>query len=1004
MNNKKGFTLIEILSVVIIIGVMGIIGIVAISSYITESKQSSFVNVARMYLNGAKEMKSKDKFFHDPKNTEAMLVPLSEIEVEDDATKTPYGEIDFDNSYIVIVNIKGKYHYYITLKDESGHALILENVNTLSEDKIVASADRSGIPSIENLRNPANDLTLLIGEVKYELSDKNVYDGSGKINTSTILLDNSILGEFSIKLNKEGWTNENKIITVETYDESVTYQYYISNRSQKPLASDSGWTDNNEFSKDLGIYYIFVKDSNGEVSDPKEVEIKYIDREKPTCTLKVIGTPSAHGIYNSSVTVKIDKTYDGEASPTRSEVKNFGIGGLDSGDSVTDPATGVKTTVYTGYVEDHAGNQNTCTVTVKTDGISPTVSYSLAEGIYNTTKSVVITPNDGSGGVDYYNVRVTKDGTNIENKTNITSSTYTVNLSAEGEYVIYTKVLDTGGNWLDTSASSVNSNGEYFKTYKIDTTKPKCSLKADGTYSTETYFGSDVDISFSVHDDQTGTGTTYKSGIKNYGIGSVTGSKTAILSTDSEGTTYTGHIEDQAGNTNTCTLTVKRKSNFTVTYNLNGGNSCPSSTKAVTYDNAYGALCSPTRTGYTFVNWYSDTSLTNKVTSTTTFKNETSNLYAKWAANSFTVTLNPNQGSVTPTSITVSYDGTYADLPTASRTGYTFKGWYTSSSSGDKITTSTKVTKTDDHTLYAQWTPNNYTITFNGNGSTSGSMSQQTCSYGIECTITANAFAKSGYTFAGWSTSSSGSIAYTNKQKVTSIGNTTLYAIWVVTTTNFEYTGGGKTFTAPQAGTYKLEVWGAQGGDDTGSGGKGGYATGTIYLSKGASIYIYVGGRGCSAASSACGGYNGGGKAGSTGSSGGGGGATHIAKGTARGVLENYNSYRSEVLIVAGGGGGGGNSYGTINGGTGGGTSGSNPSGAGGAGTQTTGYAFGKGQNRSGGNEDGGGGGAGWFGGYASAGDGGGAGGSGYTGGVSNGSMQSGQRSGNGYARITYQG
>ena len=69
-----------------------------------------------------------------------------------------------------------------------------------------------------------------------------------------------------------------------------------------------------------------------------------------------------------------------------------------------------------------------------------------------------------------------------------------------------------------------------------------------------------------------------------------------------------------------------------------------------------------------------------------------------------TVTLNPNGGSVSPTSTTVTCGSTYGTLPTPTRTYYNFDGWYTASSGGSKVTSSTTVTATTNHTLYAHWT------------------------------------------------------------------------------------------------------------------------------------------------------------------------------------------------------------------------------------------------------------------------------------------------------------
>lgn len=124
---------------------------------------------------------------------------------------------------------------------------------------------------------------------------------------------------------------------------------------------------------------------------------------------------------------------------------------------------------------------------------------------------------------------------------------------------------------------------------------------------------------------------------------------------------------------------------------------------------------------------------------------------------------------------------------------------------------------------------------------------------------------------------------------------------------NYDYTGNVQTISLPK-GTYKLEAYGAQGGDSGQTGGNGGYAAGTLTLSKKTTLYIQVGGKGANNVSGTGGGYNGGGNAGTTGLSGGGGGATSIATsgGTLSSVLQN-SSTKNDVILVAGGGGGAGN-------------------------------------------------------------------------------------------------
>ena len=130
----------------------------------------------------------------------------------------------------------------------------------------------------------------------------------------------------------------------------------------------------------------------------------------------------------------------------------------------------------------------------------------------------------------------------------------------------------------------------------------------------------------------------------------------------------------------------------------------------------------------------------------------------------------------------------------------------------------------------------------------------------------------------------------------------------------FDYTGGEQVFTSPITGSYKLEVWGAQGGSlsTTYYGGYGGYSSGKMNIKNSEKIYINIGGQGSdySLDKLAPGGYNGGGYGGvpnttySDRQGGcGGGGATHIA--ITSGLLSSFENKKEGILIVAGGGGGG---------------------------------------------------------------------------------------------------
>ena len=139
---------------------------------------------------------------------------------------------------------------------------------------------------------------------------------------------------------------------------------------------------------------------------------------------------------------------------------------------------------------------------------------------------------------------------------------------------------------------------------------------------------------------------------------------------------------------------------YTVTFNANGGTT-PTASKSVTYASTYGTLPTPTRTGHSFSGWYTASSGGSKITSSSTVSitaNQT--LYAHWTASTYTVTFNPDGGTVSPTTKSVTYGSTYGDLPTPTKSGYEFLGWY---SGNTRITSSTSVTITADQTLTAHW-------------------------------------------------------------------------------------------------------------------------------------------------------------------------------------------------------------------------------------------------------------------------------------------------------------
>ena len=156
---------------------------------------------------------------------------------------------------------------------------------------------------------------------------------------------------------------------------------------------------------------------------------------------------------------------------------------------------------------------------------------------------------------------------------------------------------------------------------------------------------------------------------------------------------------------------------FTVTFNSAGGSTPSPASKTVTYGQEYGTLPTVTRTGYTLAGWYTaetggDLRTATDVVSITA----NTTLYAHWTPNTYTVTFNANGGTTPTATKDVTYASAYGTLPTPTRTGYAFLGWFTDPDSGTQITAGTVVTITAAQTLYAHWEAMSILRISDGNG------------------------------------------------------------------------------------------------------------------------------------------------------------------------------------------------------------------------------------------------------------------------------------------------
>ena len=152
------------------------------------------------------------------------------------------------------------------------------------------------------------------------------------------------------------------------------------------------------------------------------------------------------------------------------------------------------------------------------------------------------------------------------------------------------------------------------------------------------------------------------------------------------------------------TLTVQwTVPTYAVTLHPNGGTINSGNVTEYTYGVGATLPTDVTRTGYTFKGWYDNENLTgNPVTAISSTETGNKEYWAKWEANTYTVTFDPNGGSVDPVAATTDSSGKLSSLPTPTHGGnYRFDGWYTAQTGGIKVTLNQVYTA--NTTLYAYW-------------------------------------------------------------------------------------------------------------------------------------------------------------------------------------------------------------------------------------------------------------------------------------------------------------
>ena len=318
----------------------------------------------------------------------------------------------------------------------------------------------------------------------------------------------------------------------------------------------------------------------------------------------------------------------------------------------------------------------------------------------------------------FYDIDHYEYSLNGENYIRMNGNQITFEISMNSK--VYFRAIDTNNN----------VSGDTIGIIKIDNDKPTATLVLNGTKGDNNWYISTV----------TGSCTNQADG-EGSGIASCVVNPSSYTSSSSS-VTFTLTVKDNAGNVNTSSQTVKIDKDAPVmtgaTLKTADGNSYTSGS-TTSQDVIIQVSATDTPSGiakyiYSTDNWATTRDVpANWVINTTSSADYQVKAVDKAGNKSlntvkftikvnkiFTVTFDATGGTVSPASKNVTYSQTYGTLPNPTRAGYTFAGWYTSKTGGTQVTSGTKVTTSANHTLYAHWTTNYYTLDINPDNNSYG--------------------------------------------------------------------------------------------------------------------------------------------------------------------------------------------------------------------------------------------------------------------------------------------
>lgn len=516
MKKSKGFTLIEIMAVVVILAVMALIVVPLITGSIKDSKQKLYETQLENIKSGAKSYMIN----LDLPNTQPITITLEDLQKKglvDKDIKNPITGEEFNKCMLVQVTKTSEtvdiYEYEIiddvadcsdngdlimaligSINEEVIYGktyvepgIILETTKgeklDLSEVKVEIEKIKNG-ETIENIEGNYNDLSTIIKtDDYYEYTITYIYDGekgNGRVKRNVKVKDASNLQCIILtgKKNENGWITDNRevrILSINT-DAEVEYSLSVGNNSE-----NYGTNNIIEITNDGELINVYgsIRDKKGNKASCSALNLKY-ETDNPSCRIDLDGTKGTNNWYIGDVNANMIPTVISPISEKGMSLSNILVYNGEQNLTLTNSGN-----VY-GFIKDEAGKSSTCSNSVKIDkttsllvsisGVIEGTSTSYTPGstaASNVVLQASVNPVTTASGYKY---QWYKDNVAISGATR---TSYIA--KSDGNY----KLVVTTGSGVTGVSNTIN--------VKIDTARPTCSLKVNsGTSGLNGWYTSDV--------------------------------------------------------------------------------------------------------------------------------------------------------------------------------------------------------------------------------------------------------------------------------------------------------------------------------------------------------------------------------------------------------------------------------------------------------------------------------------------------------------------------------